>query len=84
MAAIEAEVMKLKNFQCCAIKEWILNLTSREMFGQYEASRTWRFTHVRDISRSVSSLAHEQFDISKDAKSGHEVAAERIAASESL
>jgi len=58
--------------------------TSREMFGQYEASKTRRFAQVWAISRSVSSLTHEQFDISKDSKRGHAVAAERIAASESL
>lgn len=39
---------------------------------------------MRAISRSVSSLTHEQFDISRDSNRGHEIAAERIAASESL
>lgn len=59
-------------------------LTSREMFGQYEALRTWRLPQVRAISRSVSSLTHEQLDISMESKSGQVIAAERIAASESL
>ena len=54
------------------------------MFGQYEALRTWRLPQVRAISRIVSSVTHEQFDISKDSKSGQDVAAERIAASENL
>lgn len=54
------------------------------MFGQYEASRMLRFTQTLAISRTVSSLTQEQFDISKDSKSGHDVAADRIAASESL
>lgn len=54
------------------------------MFGQYEASRTWRLAQVRAISRSVSSVTHEQFEMSKDSKRGHDVAAERIAASENL
>ena len=39
---------------------------------------------MRAISRSVSSLTHEQFDMSKDSNWGHEIAAERIAASVSL
>lgn len=41
-------------------------LTSRDIFGQYDALRTWRLAQVIDISRSVSSLTHEQFDISSD------------------
>lgn len=61
-----------------------MELTSSEMFWQYEALRTWRLAHMRAISRNVSSLTHEQFDISRDSKRGHDVAAERIAASESL
>lgn len=59
-------------------------LTSREIFGQYEASRIRRCTHVWAIPPRVSSLTQEQLDISKDSKSGHDVTAERIAASESL
>lgn len=54
------------------------------MFGQYEALRTRILAHARAISRSVSSLTHEQFDISKDSSRWHDIAAERIAASESL
>lgn len=54
------------------------------MFEQYEASRTVRFTQTLAISRTVSSLTEEQFDISRDSKSGHDIAADRIAASESL
>jgi hypothetical protein len=48
------------------------------MFGQYDASRMWRFPQVRAISRSVSSLTPEQFDISKDSKRGHDVATEGL------
>lgn len=54
------------------------------MFGQYEASRIWRFAQEKAIPCNVSSLTHEQFDISKDSNSGHDVTAERIAASKSL
>lgn len=76
------------NKVCLNVKKYqrpkYMQLTSREMFGQYEALRAWRLAHVRAISRSVSSLTHEQFDRSKDSKSWHDIAAERIAASESL
>lgn len=54
------------------------------MFGQYEALRKWRLAQARAISRRVSSLTHEQFDMSRDSNWGHEIAAERTAASESL
>lgn len=54
------------------------------MFGQYDALRKWRLAQLRAISRNVSSLTHEQFDMSRDSNWGHEVAAERMAASESL
>lgn len=54
------------------------------MFGQLDASRTERFGHELAISRSVSSVTHEQDDISTDANSGQAVAAWRMALSESL
>lgn len=54
------------------------------MFGQYDALRIWRLAQFCATSRSVSSLTHEQFDMSKDSNCGQEVAAERIAASVSL
>ena len=54
------------------------------MLGQYEEFREWRLAQVRAISRNVSSLTQEQFDMSKDSNWGQEVTAERIAASVSL
>lgn len=36
------------------------------MFGQYDALRKWRLAQLRAISRNVSSLTHEQFDMSRD------------------
>lgn len=58
--------------------------TSNEMFGQFEASKKQRLGHAKAISRNVSSLTHEQADISNDANKGHDVAADRITASDSL
>lgn len=54
------------------------------MFGQYDASRTQMLGQAIAISRSVSSLIDEQKAKSKDANNGHDVAAERIPASDSL
>lgn len=54
------------------------------MFGQKDASKYWRLGHANAISRNVSSLTHPQNDISKEVSKGHEVAAERIPASDSL
>jgi hypothetical protein len=49
--------------------------TSNEMLGQLDASRTARFGHELDISRSVSSVTQEQDDISSFANKGQAVAA---------
>lgn len=43
-----------------------------------------RFGHEKAMSRNVSSVMHEQDDKFSDVNKGHVVAAERIAASESL
>lgn len=43
-----------------------------------------RFGQAKAISRSVSSVTHEQDDIFNDPNKGHVVTADRIAASESL
>jgi hypothetical protein len=54
------------------------------MLGQLDASRTERLWHAVAISRNVSSVTHEQDDISSDVNRGQAVAAWRIAVSESL
>uniref|UniRef100_A0A7C9EMY2 Uncharacterized protein n=1 Tax=Opuntia streptacantha TaxID=393608 RepID=A0A7C9EMY2_OPUST len=61
-----------------------ISTDSREILGQYEALRLRRFAQVLPISRSVSSLTHEQFGISRDSKRGHDITAERITVSGSL
>lgn len=59
-------------------------VTSREMLGQKDASRVRRWVQTSEISLRVSSLTKAQFDISKDAKRGHAVAAARTPASDNL
>lgn len=54
------------------------------MPGQYDASKIWRLAQEEAISCRVSSLTQEQLDMSRDFNMGHEIAAERMAASESL
>jgi len=58
--------------------------TSRDTFGQYDASRKLRLAQFWAISLNVSSLTHEQLDMSKETNCGHDVTADRIAESGSL
>lgn len=54
------------------------------MLGQYDAFKIRRLAHEDAISCRVSSLTQEQLDVSRDSNRGHEIAAEQMAASESL